>query len=270
MSIITISRGSASGGTMLAEALAERLGYDIVSREDIAHRAAAYGVDETELQKAAFKAPGFWDRFSLARRRYLAFFQAALCESVAADSIVFHGVAGHLLLPDISHVLSVRLIAPKAFRVDILHDREGMSREDAEEYIERVDSEREQWAQLLFGVQRLDPNLYDLVVNIRTLGIDAAVSTVMAAVGSGRFQPTPESRRALADLTLASRVRAALAADEHTAAAEVRVHAKGGRVTLRGRVRPVSLVEAILEIVGQVEGVVEIDRENLDAPELMV
>ncbi len=270
MSIITISRGSASGGAVLAETLAERLGYDIISREDIAHRAAAYGVDENELQQAAFKAPGFLDRFGLARRRYLAFFQAALCDAVTANRIVFHGVAGHLLLPEISHVFSVRLIAPKAFRMDILHERNGMSREDAEEYIDRVDAEREQWAQYLFGVQRLDPNLYDLVVNIRTLGIDAAVSTILAAVATGRFEPTPESLRALADLTLASRVRAALAADEHTAAAEITVHAEGGRVALRGRVRPAPLVEAILETVGKVEGVEEIDRDNLDAPELMV
>jgi hypothetical protein len=32
--------------------------------------------------------------------------------------------------------------------------------------------------------------------------------------GASRFQPTPESIKAMADLTLASRVRAALAAEE--------------------------------------------------------
>lgn len=270
MAIITVSRGSASGGKMLAEGLADRLGYHVVGREDIAHNAAAYGVDEDELQQAAFKAPGFWDRFGLARRRYLAFFQAALCESVAADRIVFHGVAGHLLLPDISHVLSVRLIAPIPFRVRMLQKRDGMSREDALAYIERMDAERDQWAHFLFGVQALDPNLYDLAVNIRTLDVESAVSVVATAIDSGRFNPTSESLRALADITLESRVRAALAADEHTAAAEITVRADGSRIVLRGRVRPASLIEEILEITEEVEGVSEVDRENLDAPELMV
>jgi cytidylate kinase len=42
MPIITISRGSGSGGQLLAEALGETLGYEVVSREEVVHEAAAF------------------------------------------------------------------------------------------------------------------------------------------------------------------------------------------------------------------------------------
>ena len=50
MAIVTISRGSGSGGLLLAERLAEELDYDVVSREDIIREAATFGAPEEKLQ----------------------------------------------------------------------------------------------------------------------------------------------------------------------------------------------------------------------------
>src|SRR5919197_611039 len=49
MSIITISRGSFSGGQALAERVAQRLGYSCLSREVLVEAAATYGVPESTL-----------------------------------------------------------------------------------------------------------------------------------------------------------------------------------------------------------------------------
>ena len=74
----------------------------------------------------------------------------------------------------------------------------------------------------------------------------------------------------MADLTLASRVRAAVAAEGRTAGAEVEVRADDGVVVLRGRLRPPSLVDAVLEVVARVEGVDRVDRTDLAAPDYTV
>ncbi len=270
MSIITISRGSGSGGQELAERLAERLGFEVVSREQTVHEAAAFGAPEVDLQRALLEPPRLWDRFHHERRRYLAFVQAALCQRVRAGRVVYHGNAGHLLLPGISHVLCVRLIAPMDFRVRMLRERTGMSEADAVDHCRMVDRQREKWTRFLYGVDWLDPHLYDLSINLRTMDVEDAVEVCAALSLSPRFQPTPESREAMADLLLASRVRAALAADGRTSSAEVGVTASGGVVYLRGRLRPASLVEPVLEVAGGVDGVERVDRENLGAPELTV
>jgi hypothetical protein len=67
--IITVSRGSGSGGQDLAERVAARLGFEVVSPEQVVHEAAAFGAPEDALQKAVLDPPGLWDRFQHERRR---------------------------------------------------------------------------------------------------------------------------------------------------------------------------------------------------------
>ncbi len=270
MSIITISRGSGSGGQELAEAVAAELGYTVVSREEVVHEATRFGASEDALRKALLEPPRLWDRVQHERRRYIAYVQAALVERAQAGRLVYHGNAGHLLLPGISHVVRVRLIAPADFRDRVLQERSDLSEEEAEERIEKLDRQREKWTRFLYGVDWLDPRLYDLCINLRTLEVEDAVALVVLASRSPRFKPTSESRKAMADLGLASRVQAALAADERTFSAEVRLRAQDGAVYLRGRLRPPSLVDAVIEVAGSVPGVERVDRENLAAPDYTV
>ena len=49
VAIITISRGSFSGGKMLAETLARRLGYRYIDRNQVIRKAAEWGVSQDDL-----------------------------------------------------------------------------------------------------------------------------------------------------------------------------------------------------------------------------
>jgi cytidylate kinase len=270
MAIITISRGSASGGILLAQGVAEKTGYKLVSREDIIQSASKYGVSEGTLLEALLKPPGFWERFRHERRRYLCFVQAALCEQAKEDGIIYHGNAGYILLRGISHVLCTHVVAPVEFRIDMLMKRENMLREDAIRYIEKMDQHRKEWCRFLYDVDWLDPNLYDLIINLRTLDIKGAVDIVAAMAERKEFQATDESRKAMEDLFLASRVRSALAADHKTASIELEVNANDGIIYLKGRIRPSSAVDSVIEVVRTVEGVREINQEGLGTPDYTV
>ena len=270
MAVVTISRGSASGGLLLAQTLEKKLGYEIVSREDVIREAAGFGASEDSLQEALLKPPTFWDRFRHERRRYLAFVQSALCERARRDRVIYHGNAGHLLLCGVPHVLRIRLIASMAFRIRKVMERQHLSRSEAIRCIENADRQRRDWTRFLYRQDWLDPILYDLVINLETLTVESAAEIVAAAVERPEFQPTDASRKAMEDLALASRVRAALAANEKTASVEVRIQADDGVVSLRGRLRPADLVESVVEVAREVEGVREVDRRDLDAPDYTV
>lgn len=270
MAVVTVSRGAGSKGQQFAKYLAARLGYELVSREDVVKEAAKYGVPAEKLQQALLDAPGFWDRLSLDRKRYLAFVQAALSERARTDRIVYEGNAGHLLLRGVSHVVCIRLLAPLSHRVLTAVETLGMSHHEAVRYIESSDHERENWTRFLYGVDWLDPALYDVTLNLRTLLIDGAVEAALAVVQRPEFATTGESRSAMENLVLESRVRAALAADGETAAAGVQVLADDGVVSLRGRVRPARMVDAVLGVVGHVDGVKGIDQRDLGAPDYTV
>jgi cytidylate kinase len=255
MAIITVSRGTFSGGTSLAECLAGRLGYDIISREVLAEAAVRYGASEAKLAEALEKSPGFWDRFLHDRRRYLAFVQAALAERVSRDNVVYHGHAGQLLLKGVRHVLRVRLIAPIEYRVSQVMTRLGQSREAALSHIDRVDREREQWTRFLYGVDWRDPSLYDMTLSLEHAGLDSACEAIVAMARRPEFQADEASTKAMADLLLASRVRAALARDEATAHAEVNVRADAGVLEIEGRLTDPVLVDDVIGKAGEVSGV---------------
>jgi cytidylate kinase len=261
MSIITISRGSLSGGQALAERVAERLGYRCLSREVLVEAAAKYGVSEPQLSQVLEEMPGFWERLTKSRHRYLIFIQAVMCEQAQQGKLVYHGQAGHQLVKGISHVMKVRLIAPLEYRIDAAMAREGLSRERAIRYIQQVDDERLRRMRYLFNVDWRDPALYDLVLNLEDMSLETAADVVIYLAQHPEYQPTPASEKALNDLTLGCRVKAALAANPVTRGLDVEVRANDGIVWVTGLIDSPELKNEILWIVQKIPGVKEVNEE---------
>lgn len=261
MAIITISRGSFSGGKMLGECLADKLGYRCIDRDVIVARAAAYGVPQEDLLDALAKPPSFWDRFRHKRYVYLTLIQAALTEEVQHGKAVYHGNAGHLLLRGVSHVLRTRIIASMSYRVAAVQDRLKLSDTDAMAHIQQMDQDRQKWTHYLYGVDWGDPSLYDLVVNLASIDIPGACEIISASSNMRCFSETDESQAAMNNLVVASRVRAALALAPRTAELEVAVVAREGAVTIRGRLSPGVPFTEVESIVRAVDGVTDVRLE---------
>jgi cytidylate kinase len=263
MAVITVSRGSFSGGKILAECLADRLGYRCVDRDVIVERAAAYGVTQEELRGAMEKPPSFWDRFKHKKYLYLTLIQAALTEEVRSGKAVYHGNAGHLLLRGVSHVFRTRIIAPLDFRLALVQDRLRMSRNEALAYIQKMDQDRTRWTQYLYGVNWGDPALYDMVLNLEAVDIQEACEIIAHAVQQKCFHETPESVQAMEDLALASRVRASLAVNPATSGLEVDVLARSGVVSVRGHLGSQAEIREIQAATWKVPGVTEVNLDGL-------
>jgi cytidylate kinase len=261
MAVITISRGSFSGGTMLAECAAARLGYRCIDRDVIVRRAAAYGVSENDLRDALEKPPDLREPFEHTKYVYLTLIQAALSEEVRTGNVIYHGHAGHLLLRGISHVMRTRIIAPPAFRLAAVQHRLKMSEDEARAYIQRIDEDRQAWTQYLYGVDWRDAALYDLVLNLEHLDIPQACDIIAAVARQDCFQETPESRSASDDLALASRVQASLAMAPATMHLEIDVTARAGAVVVWGPLSEPEEADTVKGVVAQVPGVMEIALE---------
>ena len=256
MAIITISRGTMSGGKKLAEMLAERLGYRCVSREIIIKAADDYGAPESKLFDAVQKSPSIFQKLSFERDRYLAYIQASLCEYARAGDLIYHGNAGHFLLPGVSHVLRVRLVADMSYRIKAAMEQFNFTEKEAAKHVERVDKERAKWTSFLYGRDWASPELYDLVLNLERTNFDFITEMVVYAVKQPQFQVTPESTKAMNDLWLASRVRATLAGLANLRLDHLGVTADGEVVTIRGRVKSQELLDSVLEATGKaLEGV---------------
>jgi cytidylate kinase len=256
MSIITISRGTASGGQALAERVATKLGWPCLSNEVIVEAAKRYNVPEPELVKAFEKAPTFWEKLTASRRVYLTFVQAAMCEYAEHGNLVYHGHAGHALLPGIRHVLKVRLVAPLDYRIRAVMERDPrLDRKGAMRYIDHVDEERTSRMRYLFDVDWRDPYQYDLVLSLDKLTVETACDLVIQAVQSEQFQPTEDSRQALHHLALSSRIRAALDAHPQLSPYDIGVAVEDDVATLSGVLPTDDAVRQVITIAEQASGV---------------
>ena len=262
MAIIAISRGTFSGGEALAKRVAERLGYQCLSREaNLEEAAKTYGVPAADLVAAMEKRPSFLHRVLGERTAHLTCVQAALCERAQADNLVYHGLAGHLLLPGIAHVLRVRVIADASYRIQTAREQLDLGHAEALAYIEKVDRERRQWVRFLFEVEWDDASLYDLVLNLSRMSLTTATETVVRLAAHDDFKATADSRRAMQNLTLASRVSAKLATHPRTREITLKVVADGGMVTITGETRLEPVNETIQAVARQVDGVREVRSE---------
>ncbi len=257
MAIITISRGTFSGGEKLAECLSQKLGYKSISREVIVHAASNYGVSEEKLIKAIEQKPTLKERLAIDidRFHYLSFIQAALCEEAKNDNIIYHGHGGHLLLKGVAHVIKIKVIADMEQRILFAMERNKLSREEAIVYINNIDDQREKWTKFLYDVDWNDPALYDLVINLKKISIQSACEIVANMVKAPEFQTTEESKKAMENIVLASRVKAALASNDATRNCNVDIAVDNGIVTVSGKVDSMDDVENIEELVKNLPGV---------------
>jgi len=226
MSIITISRGSYSHGSEVAEKLAQRLGYECISREVILEASEQFNIPQLQLLKAVRDAPSILDRYRFGKERYVAYVRAALLRHAKQGDLVYHGFAGHFFLQQIPFALNVRILAGMEDRIEEVIRRDGISADEARRTLERIDEERSRWSQHLYGIDTWDPSLYDMVLNLRLLSVDDAVKLIERNVQLPAFQSTPETEKILDNHALAAQVEAALIAEFP----QTKVSAKDGNV----------------------------------------
>ncbi|HWT81126.1 MAG TPA: cytidylate kinase family protein, partial [Candidatus Methylomirabilis sp.] len=216
--------------------LSKALGSPCIGREILVDAAAKLGVPEPVLARKMEKGPGFWERLTLERRMYVVAVQAALAEHVEKGDLVYHGLAGHMLLRGLPAVLRVRLIAPIEARIQAVMERQGLGREAALHFIHDIDENRVRWTKFMYSADLTDPQLYDLVINLERMSIATACAIVVEAAGRQEFVVTQNVRAKLASFALACRVKVALATHPSSRGLDLEVSTEEGVVTITGEV----------------------------------
>ncbi|MBI4704771.1 MAG: cytidylate kinase-like family protein [Deltaproteobacteria bacterium] len=255
MPIVTISRGSFSGGRALAEELARKLGCECLESEILGDAARRLGVPVARLKAAMVKSPATLRRFARERDMYLAAITAELCERSLGGDLVYHGHAAHLLMPGVAHVLRVRAIADREFRIVAAMTRMKIDREQAKKFIGGVDADRARWVDFLYGVDWTDPAHYDFVVNLEHVAVPNAAAALCSIAELPEFRPTPSSLQHLRDLLLAAGARVKLGTDPRTAEADVLVRGRRGVLTVQHAPQQAHLAPLIPVVLEAMEGV---------------
>jgi cytidylate kinase len=254
MSIVTISRGSYSKGKEIAEKVAQQLGYGCIGRDAIIESSKEFNIPEIKLIRAIHDAPSILERFNLSKEKYLAYLRVTMLEHFQKDNVIYHGLAGHFFAKDISHLLKVRIIADMEDRVKLEMKRAGISKREALRLLKNDDKERRKWCKYIYGIDKWDPRLYDLVIHIKKITVNNATDIICHTVRLEQFKATPESQKSLDNMLIAAKVKAAVV----DVKPDIEVFSENGTVLIKAKYskfKDEAMIHKIEEIAKSVPGV---------------
>ncbi len=258
MSIITISRGSFCKGKEVAEKVAQKLGYECIARDAIIETSKEFNIPEIKLVRTIHDAPSILERFNCSKERYLAYLHVTMLEHFQKDNVVYHGLAGHFFIRDISHLLKVRIIADMEDRVKLEMEREKISEREALHLLKHDDTERRKWCKYIYGIDKWDPSLYDLVIHIKKITVDDAVDLIYNTVKLKQFKANPDSQKALESMLVAAKVKVALL----DVKPDLEVVAKNGTISIKAKsanFKDEEMIHKIEQIAKSVPGVKDVE-----------
>ena len=189
--VITIAREYGSGGHQLGEMLAKELGIKLYDNEFIRLAAQRSGMDEQYIVKNEQSIPSFWLKCILSKNS-----EQPLEGSLSADDVLF--VAESRIVQDLAEEGSCVIVGrcadfvlkdyPKVLKVFCYSDlqsavercitRYGISAEDAEAEIRRVNRNRIHHYEYYTGRKWGSPHQYQLMLNTGSIGLDTACRLV--------------------------------------------------------------------------------------------
>jgi len=181
MATVTISRGLGSMGDEVAQAVAARLGFRVVSRDLINQAARRAGAPEMAL--AVIDDLGLL-AIKPTRREQQAYRRAVeqvMSELADAGGAVIVGRAGCAVLAGRAGVLHVRVTAPETVRLRRVAAAADIDEEAAYARIQASDRNRATYLRRQYKVDWNDANLYDLIVNTAQLTPEMAGAVICRA-----------------------------------------------------------------------------------------
>lgn len=169
-------------GDEVAQAIAYRLNYRVVSREIINQAALRSGAPEMAL--ATIDELDLLGIQPTAQARYAYQLAVELVMKELADEgeVVIIGRAGQVILHNHPNVFHVKVIAPSALRAERIARRHNLSLEAAKAQIETSDRNRKNYLKRYYRARWDDPELYDLIINTDRLDPEQAACLICQAL----------------------------------------------------------------------------------------
>ena len=254
MSIVVISRMPYSKGKEIATELAGQLGYQCISRDDLAAASTDFNISATEVLRAQHGAPSFLDRFTHGKERYHAFIRESFLERILGDNIVYHGLSSHVFVKDVKNILKVGIVANSQDRISAVMEAKNYSWDQARAFLQKEDKGQTRWSHLRYGIDTRDPRLYDVILHINSLSVSTAVETLRFLVQTPTFQTTSESTQQLTDLLSAAKMQTRLV--PYFPNASVTCEDGTAHVHINApRLRQKEIIAQVRQLIGQVEGI---------------
>ena len=207
--VITISREVGSGGRTIGRKLAEKLGVRFSDKELINSLQAKLNLSPKSIEELKGKKKRWMDDFIQmvapvpmsgllvnGDSDYISEYNSSLNvnDVFEAEKEILNGIAdegscviagrsGFFVLKDRPNKVDVLITASRENRIARIMSKQGLSRDKAQEVIEKVDNARDNYVLRYTGQSRYDARNYHIVLNMDYLTEDKAVDIIISYLG---------------------------------------------------------------------------------------
>jgi len=267
MAIITISRQIGSLGDEIGTLVAQKLDYELITRDVIHQEAQACDLDFKKACQAyeqETKPGGFFERLFFGEPAYTPLFESMNYDLAMRGNVVLMGRGANFALDPVPGVLKVRVVAPTDLRAKRISQAKGVPLDEAFDYVERYGHQRRALIESIYHKNISDWANYDLILNTEDFSAeDGSDIIVTAATKRHATADEPAQKKVLADLSFAKRVERAVKKEITTLTyRDIVVEVgQGGKITLTGLVSDRRNRERAGEIAAKVKGVTGVDNQ---------
>jgi cytidylate kinase len=257
MPLITITTSIGCGAIAVSQKIADELQIEIYDDERLQQEALDMGYSSEDLKGFDEKAPGLFDR--LLKRRpeiYNELMAAVIYEVAHRDQGIIIGHGATYFLKDFGCALHLRMHTTEQYRIRRLTEQLKISPDTALDMIKNRDNELKAFLDFLFQIDWNDFSLYDLVINVDKLGIDAAAEMIISLAKMESLQQCSlTALESMEKLSLLKKVEAAVMKDNINPQ-ELKIDVpEPGVVKLTGLINPMRTVAGVTEVIKSVAGV---------------
>ena len=204
MSIITISRQFASGGSIIAESVGQQLGWSVIDNEFIDRVAERAELSKEEVEEHEERVPSLIERLAEAlsisapevfvptgeasgarfgsEERMLRATQAVIDQLVETEpNVVMVGRGAQACLAGRDDALHIFVVASREKRIVAAVERLQLSADEAAQRIDKTDDGRRRYVRAHYDRQWEDPMNYHMVLNTGVFSYEQCADFVVQA-----------------------------------------------------------------------------------------
>jgi cytidylate kinase len=255
MAILSISREYRSGGRIIGQAVAKKMGYAFVDKNRIHDDLKTVGEKWGRLVEEFDEVrPHLWEKFDWEYRGFVSLVESAVYDYALKDRVVIVGRGSHILLQDIPHVLKIRLLAPRNIRIARIMENDEIDRESAEELIKKMDQLRAGYLQVIYGRHWEDRQSYDLMFNTGLQTFEQVTQEIIKTLKQYDQKVTQEGQQHLENLALTARVKTHVFTHPDLFIPTLEVFLDGNSIVLKGVVHTPKEFHLVNKLVQEIVG----------------
>ena len=178
MAIITISRQVAARGDEVATILAQKIGYEFITRKKIGAKILELGFPGEKMKKYDEIKPGFFASLTKDRDEYLDYLQTAILEFAVKGNCIFIGRGSFIILRDLPNLVSVRLVTEDTIRLARLMAEFSWNEKQAQQRIDESDANRLAFHKSFFNLDNESYSHFHGIFNTGILSDDITADLI--------------------------------------------------------------------------------------------